>query len=129
FAPLLHLGGQGRVRRRRLPPPGRLAPHGRGPRVPWGVLEGPGPAGPSPTRQRPRVVRLGAGGTPPLAGDPTVLALRRRARVHPERRAAVQRQHRELQRLVPAAAVPATVPVAGRSAPRVGAVAGGGEHA
>ena len=44
----------------RLPPsPGRGSrPYGRGPRVSRGVLEGPGPAGPGPTRQRPRVVRL-----------------------------------------------------------------------
>ena len=47
----------------------------------------------------------------------------------PSRGAAVQRQHRELQRLVPATAVPATVPAAGRPAPGVGAVAGGGQHA
>ena len=40
--PLLHLGGQGCLRRGRLPAPGRFAPHGRGPLVPRRVLEGPG---------------------------------------------------------------------------------------
>src|SRR5262249_54611526 len=43
--PLLHLGGQGCFRRRCLPAPGRLPPHGRGPLVPRRVLEGSGPAG------------------------------------------------------------------------------------
>ena len=105
--PLLHLGGQGRLRRRRLPAPGRLPPHGRGPRVPRRVLEGPGPAGAGPARQRPRAVRLGAGGAHPVAGDPALPALRRQPGVHPGRGAAVQRQRGELQRLVPGAAVPA----------------------
>ena len=73
--------------------------------------------------------RLGAGGTSAVAGDPALPAVRRRAVLHPQRGAAVQRQHRELQRLVPAAAVPAAVPAAGRPAPGVGAVAGGGQHA
>src|SRR4051794_295681 len=69
------------------------------------MLEGPGPSDPSPARQRPRVVRLGAGGAPPLAGDPPVLAVRRRAGLHPQRGAAVQRRHRELQRCVGSAAM------------------------
>ena len=104
--PLLHLGRQGRLRRRRLPAPGRLPPHGRGPLVPRRVLEGPGPAGAGPVRQRPRAGRLGAGGAHPVAGDPALPALRRQPRVHPGGGAAVQRQRGELQRLVPGAAVP-----------------------
>jgi hypothetical protein len=66
-----------------------------------GVLEGPGPAGPSSARQRPRTGRLGASGADPVAGDPAV----------------------------PATAVPAAVPAADRPASGVGAVAGGGQPA
>src|SRR5262245_37812807 len=42
--PLVHLDRQGRLRRRRLPAPGLLPPHGRSALVPRRVLEGLGPA-------------------------------------------------------------------------------------
>ena len=43
--------------------------------VPRRVLEGPGPAGAGPVRQRPRAGRLGAVGADPVAGDPALPAL------------------------------------------------------
>src|SRR5262249_46609384 len=104
-------------------------PHGRGPGVPRRVLEGPGPAGAGPVRQRPRVGRLGAVGPRPVAGDLAVPALRRESGVHARRGAAVQRQRRELQRLVPAAAARPALPAPGRPAARVVTAAGGGQHA
>ena len=64
----------------------------------------------------------------PVAGDPAVLAVRRRAGLHPGRGTAVQRQRGELQWLVPAPVVPATLHPAGRPASGTGAVAGGGQH-
>src|SRR5262249_19298670 len=54
-----------------------------------------------------------AGGAAAVAGDPALPALRRQPAVHPGRGAAVQRQRGELQWLVPGAAPPAAVPVAG----------------
>src|SRR5262249_9705728 len=64
---------------------------------------------------------LGAGGTYPVAGDPAVPALRRQPGVHPRRGAAVQRQRRELQRLVPGTAVRPPLPADRRPAPGAGA--------
>ena len=58
---------------------GLLSPHGRGPLVPRGVLEGSGNSRAGPVGQRPRIVRLGAGGADPVAGDPALPAVRRRA--------------------------------------------------
>src|SRR5512147_1916817 len=110
--PLLHLGGQGRLRRGCLPAPGRFAPYGRGPLVSRGVLEGPGTAGAGPARQGPRVGRLGAGSADPVAGDPALPAVRRQPGVHPGGGAAVQWQRGGLQRLVPASAVRPPLPSA-----------------
>src|SRR5262249_21153410 len=126
--PLLHLGRQGRLRWRPLLGPGRFPSHGRSPRVPRRMLEGSGTADPGPVRPRPRVVRLGGGGTVSVAGHPVVPAVRRRAGLPPQGGAAVQRQRGELQRLVPAPLVPATVSATGRPASGTGAVAGGGQH-
>ena len=64
----------------------------------------------------------------PLAGDPAVPVLRRRAGLHPGRGAAVQRRRAELQRLVPTPVVPATVHAAGRPSSGAGAAAGGRRH-
>src|SRR5206468_4203276 len=73
--PLLHLGGQGRLRRRRLLAPGLFPAHGRGPVVPRGVLEGLGSAGAGPVGQRPRTGRLGTRGADPVASDPALSPL------------------------------------------------------
>src|SRR4029453_19083874 len=127
--PLLHLGGQGRLRRRRLLAVGLLPPQGRGPLVPRGVLEGPRHPRTGPVGQRPRVVRLGAGGAVPVACDPVLFAVRRRAGLHPGQGATVQRRGGELQWLVPAAAVRPALPPAGRPAAGAGAAAGGGGNA
>src|SRR5262249_34966923 len=61
-------------------------------------------------------------------GDPLVPALRRQPGVHPRRRAAVQWQRRELQRLVPRTAVAAALSLAGQPAPGTDAAAGGGQY-
>src|SRR5262249_12216989 len=124
-APLLPLDRQRRLRWRRLPAFSRFPPHGRGAVVPRRVLERPGPAGAGPVGRRPRTGRLGAVGAYLVAGDPAVPALRRHPGVHPGRGTAVQRQRGELQRLVPRAALPATLSSSGRRAPRPGAAPGG----
>src|SRR5260370_23413232 len=72
WPPLLHLGGQGCLRRRPLPAPGRFPPHGRSPLVPRRALEGPGPAGAVPVPQRSLPIPLVPGTPLHAPPDPLV---------------------------------------------------------
>src|SRR3990170_2540667 len=108
-ATLLHLCRQRCLRWRGVLENLPFPQDGHRPRLPGRMLEEPRPSRPSAIRQCPRSRRLGASGALSLAGHSPVLALRRRAGVHPTRTASTQWQRRALQRLVPTTPVPTSL--------------------